>query len=87
MRVFSKANVLFTFISQAMLSSGSRILTIGTLAVDTQMTSFMPPGECQYFVRESRKGPNSLRDRRSAILQTASSFFQSVVMHTSTAEG
>ena len=41
-RVFSRARVLFTFISQANRSSGSHILTIGTLAWDTQTTRSMP---------------------------------------------
>jgi hypothetical protein len=42
MRVFSRANVLLTFMSHASFSSGSQILTIGTLAEETQTTFSMP---------------------------------------------
>lgn len=42
MRVFSSANVLLTFISHASFSSGSHIRTMGTLALDTQMTFCIP---------------------------------------------
>jgi hypothetical protein len=43
-RVFSRASVLLTFMSQAKFSSGSHIFTMGTLADETQTTFSMPSG-------------------------------------------
>ena len=43
MRVFSRAKGLLTFMSHARLSSGSQILTMGTLADLIQTTFCMPP--------------------------------------------
>jgi hypothetical protein len=48
MRVFSRAGVLLTFISQASFKSGSQILTIGTLAEDTHTTFSIPSMHGQY---------------------------------------
>lgn len=42
-RVFSSARVLLTFMSHARPSSGSHILTMGTLAAEMQTTFSMPP--------------------------------------------
>lgn len=42
MRVFSRARVLLTFMSQESSSSGSHILTMGTLADETQTTFCIP---------------------------------------------
>jgi hypothetical protein len=44
MRVFSSANVLWTFMSHASFSSGSQIFTIGTFADETQTTFSIPSG-------------------------------------------
>ena len=41
-RVFSKANVLLTFISHASWSSGSQIFTMGTFALGTHTTFCIP---------------------------------------------
>lgn len=82
-RVFSNAKVLLTFMSHARPSCGSNILTIGTLAVDTQMTLVMPPVLVSYDLW-TIGSDISLLAKSSAMMQTPSRSFQSVVMHMST---
>ena len=88
MRVFSKASVLLTFMSQARFSSGSQILTIGTLADETHTTFCMPSihrlsVEALSWVIQER----SVRLlRRSAIKHTLSNSFHPVVMQMSTVD-
>lgn len=86
MRVFSRASVLFTFMSQAISNSGSHILTIGTFATETQTTFSIPPARALVSTLPIEKGGEGfvLLAKRSASLQTLSSSFHGVVMQIST---
>ena len=54
MRVFSKANVLLTFMSHASRSSGSQIFTMGTFAWETHTTRSMPSAQMSAVSRRRR---------------------------------
>lgn len=85
MRVFSSASVLLTFMSQASFSSGSHILTIGTLAEGTQTTRSMPSVTMSEPVENGIEGWVDPRlASASANMCTVSSFFIGVWMQMST---
>lgn len=89
-RVFSKAKVLFTFMSHARRSSGSQIFTMGTLACETQTTRSMPsvtggepPGVSDWSGDKKNQSPLR-RASTSASRQTCSSSLYVVVIQMST---
>ena len=83
-RVFSSADVLLTFISQATCSSGSHILTIGTFAWETHTTRSIPPVTWSAQERLTQRPHNILFARKSANMHTCSNSLNGVVMQMST---
>ena len=69
-RVFSRARVLFTFKSHASSSSGSHVLTMGTLAWGTQTTRSIPSAYLSASSHET--GPPILTIRESLGKETNS---------------